>query len=284
MVAAFALSEGWVDPDTTLLCNRNRLGPENHPVRCLGLHQEIAVEQALTRSCNHYFARLAEMVGYDKMFEWARAFGFGSRTGFADAWLTGTDGQPYRVNDELFPAEIEARLNTAERGLRNLMLFGFGQGAIDDVTPLQVADAVAALALREFRPPTVIARVGEREPLGRPARPLGITDRAYRTVVEGMRRVTLAPFGTAMPDPASGLDLSPYSLATKSGTPQVQSGKDHSWFVGFFPVERPRFAFSLLLEHTGQHGGDVCAPLLQRLLQHPAFREVEAVARQGQDS
>jgi hypothetical protein len=37
------------------------------------------------------------------------------------------------------------------------------------------------------------------------------------------------------------------------------------------PRDRPRLAFAILLEHTGEHGGDACVPVLAELLRDPAL-------------
>jgi len=61
-------------------------------------------------------------------------------------------------------------------------------------------------------------------------------------------------------------------IAGKTGTPEVQNKPDHSWFAGYMPREQPRVAFAILLEHTGEHGGDACVPVLAELLACPALR------------
>jgi cell division protein FtsI/penicillin-binding protein 2 len=93
-----------------------------------------------------------------------------------------------------------------------------------------------------------------------------------------MRDVTHAG-GTASPQ--HGYDLTPFDLATKTGTPE-QGRKEwpcHSWFVGFFPSHAPRYAFAIFLERTGRHGGDAAAPILVSVLNDPAFAEIAAIAR-----
>ncbi len=272
IMAVMALSEGIVAPRDTLLCNMNALGPENHPVKCLGNHAQVAADMAIIKSCNHYFARLATRLGYEKILGWAMDFGFGVETGFAQ--VPGLE-----VSSALFPTEAVGELNLQERGERNLMLLGFGLGAIDDVPPLQVAAAIAAMALGEYRPPSLVEAVNGESVPPVAARSLSLAEAARREVRDAMREVTRSEDGTACPGRAPGLDLSEYDLATKTGTPQVQGGEDHSWFVGYFPSTQPRFAFAIFLEHTGQYGGDVCAPVLQELLHHPWLAEVERSAR-----
>ena len=58
---------------------------EKKPVLCEGLHGDIDVHDALIKSCNHYFAHVAYAAGYDRMIDWFRQVGLGSRTGFTGA-------------------------------------------------------------------------------------------------------------------------------------------------------------------------------------------------------
>ncbi|MBU1871703.1 MAG: hypothetical protein KKH80_02765, partial [Candidatus Omnitrophica bacterium] len=41
------------------------------------------------------------------------------------------------------------------------------------------------------------------------------------------------------------------SVAGKTGSAQVGSGRAHGWFAGFFPVENPKFVICVFLEHGG---------------------------------
>ncbi len=271
-VAVMALSEGVATAQTRFTCT-HQMTVEDRTLGCLGMHGDVDVTEALVKSCNHFFAHLALEVGYERLFAWAETFGFGSSTRFADATLV----DEHQVI-ECGTSETRGALKKAEKGKRNLMLFGFGQGAIDDVTPLQVAAAMGALAVRSYLPPTLIEAVGDCRVHRPQERRIAITENAWKTVVTALGEVTRR--GTAAPSPALGLDLSGYDLATKTGTAQVGGGlPDHSWTAGFFPIRAPRFAFALFLEHTGAHGGEAAAPAFQRILEHPAFAEVLAAAR-----
>ncbi len=48
-------------------------------------------------------------------------------------------------------------------------------------------------------------------------------------------------------------------LAGKTGTAQNPHGKDHSWFVGFFPWNNPMFVVGAIIEHGGS-GASSAAP------------------------
>jgi penicillin-binding protein 2 len=42
--------------------------------------------------------------------------------------------------------------------------------------------------------------------------------------------------------------------------------EDHAWFVAFAPIDAPRIAVTVLVEHGG-HGGSVAAPIAKRVIE-----------------
>lgn len=283
LIAAMALTAGIITPRSTYVCSGKDLrardgGP---PIKCEGTHGATDLREAIVKSCNHYFAQVAQDAGWGRMVGWLQDFGFGAKTGFTGVRLP-DDTVVESLRDEAKgTAKEESR---QERGGRNLMLLGIGQGKVD-ATPLQVAAAIGALTQRAWLPPTLIESVGEATPVRPAPVALAISDSAYAAVVAAMREVTHAG-GTASPSSEHGYDLTPFDLATKTGTPQQgrASDPDHSWFVGFFPSHAPRYAFAIFLERTGRHGGDAAAPILASVLDDPAFAEVAACARLHPDA
>ena len=86
----------------------------------------------------------------------------------------------------------------------------------------------------------------------------GITDgnikvakEAYAPVVEGMRLAVEK--GTATSIKAS------YPICGKTGTIE-NPGKDHSAFIAFAPMDRPKIAIAVYVEHGG-FGADLAAPM-----------------------
>jgi penicillin-binding protein 2 len=68
-------------------------------------------------------------------------------------------------------------------------------------------------------------------------------------------------------------------IAGKTGTAQVRKGRnkvvefkgwhphrDHAWFAGYAPAERPEVAIVVLVEHGGP-GGKVAAPVAKEILE-----------------
>jgi len=74
----------------------------------------------------------------------------------------------------------------------------------------------------------------------------------YADVIKGMRLAVTK--GTA-----TVLNGATYPVCGKTGTAE-NSGKDHSVFIGFAPMNEPKIAISVYIEHGG-FGADVAAPI-----------------------
>jgi len=262
LAALAGLSLGVVSPGTTFDCQSTLLFGDTE-LGCTGLHHDIDLKHALAQSCNIWFYQLAERLGSDVLREVASTFGLDRPTGMlAGNEVLAAWGIPIssgvRESSVALRAGKLSRLETARLGI--------GQSALDDVTPLQIAVAFAAIGTGELRPPSLIAAVegyGALPP--RAARPLPFTAAALAAVRDGLASVVDSSRGTAH-DLQLPADLSRLTVSAKTGTPQVGGKADHSWIAGYMPRDRPRLAFAILLEHTGRHGGDACVPVLNDLL------------------
>jgi cell division protein FtsI/penicillin-binding protein 2 len=262
VTAVAALEEGLLSPVDRYLCEK-RMAVGRRWMKCDGLHGEIDLNEAIVKSCNIYFYNLSRELDYATMFRWAEKFGFGKKTAFLDSRLRGAT-----LNAGGGVREAGGPLKKHEQGVANLMRFCIGQGAIDDVTPLQVARMVAGIATGTLPQPYLLQRIGDRKIPVPPGEDLGISSETLRVVRDAMRLVPIS--GTARPRPEYGIDLTRYSIAGKTGTAQVGGeALDHAWFAGYFPCDRPRIAFAVLVESTRLHGGQAAAPLLQRFLEEP---------------
>lgn len=263
VVAAAALEAGKITADTRLECARY------YPVgdrtfKCLGHHGSITVDEALEKSCNVFFYRVAAMIGVEPMIAMARRVGLGEPSGFGDAKKLGMP----------FPAVsiLEVARLFEETGRGFAIQTAIGHGAVGDVTTLQIATFVAPFAnggLR-IRPYLVDAIGDDPAPRDNPT-PVGLSARTVDIVRRGMRKVTET--GTARPEKA-GVDLAALGVVGKTGTPQ-SDGAQHATFAGYFPVDAPRIVFAILVEDVreDQGGGGVCAPIMGQLVRQPELRE-----------
>ncbi|MFH1999408.1 MAG: penicillin-binding transpeptidase domain-containing protein, partial [Planctomycetota bacterium] len=169
-----------------------------------------------------------------------------------------------------FP-EADGALKKDEQGEANLMRLAIGQGAIDDVTPLQVARMIAGIATGKLPQPILITRIGERAIVPPVPVDLGISTDHLEFVRHAMEEVVIR--GTADADPAFKRNLVPFKVAGKTGTPQVGGEKPtHGCFAGYFPWDAPEWSFAVFIESCDMHGGEIAAPVINRILEAPEAR------------
>ncbi|WP_052071713.1 penicillin-binding protein 2 [Sphingopyxis sp. MWB1] len=250
-MAAIAAVEHGVDPSERHTCiGGYRLG--NRFFRCLGVHGSIDMKTAIMKSCNSYFYWLADRLGYDAIAPTARLLGLGE-----EYQLAGSNQRYGTIPDSAWKMRKYDQRWTASDSLNAVI----GQGYVL-ANPLQLAVMTARMASGRSLYPRLINRKFDNNPL--PLRPeaLEIARAGMDAVVNGA--------GTAV---RSRLPLDGITMGGKTGTAQVrglasgsrgQSGawkyRDHGLFVCFAPVENPRYAASVVIEH-GMGGSRAAAPV-----------------------
>jgi penicillin-binding protein 2 len=270
-VSALAgLGDGIVDDKYQVDCGGYyQLGKRRF--RCEHVHKEISMRDALTRSCNIFFYRLAELVGMDRLARYAHQLGLGEKTGIAintesrgfistKAW--------YEERGEVF--RVGYTLNAA-----------IGQGNTR-VTLIQLAMAYAAMAnggtlhvpqLVESMHAPDGALIEQFEP--RVRRKLGYRPEHIALIHSALWGVVNEEKGTAHTAKIDGA----VTMAGKTGTAQVERymrhrkdeqrawyvNRPHAWFAGWAPAEDPELAIVVLVEHGGG-GGKNAAPIATETL------------------
>jgi len=255
-------------------------------------HGWLNLTEAIFRSSDVYFYKLAVDLGIDHIARYGQRFGLGSRTGIdlpreqaglmpSRSWKNGARNQPW------YPGET---LNTV-----------IGQGYMT-TTPLQLAHMTALLAERgKARKPHVLmatenAATDNLDPRpSTPSDPIKLKDSAHwELVTNAMEKVVHGARGTA--HYYVGMDI-PYRMAGKTGTSQVtglaqneeapeyedieRRFRDHALFIGFAPAEDPRIAVAVLAEHAGS-GGKVAGPIAREVLD--AYLLGSRIAKKTQES
>lgn len=254
--ALAALAHG-IDPARTVYCNGGyQLG--NRRFGCLGRHGSMTMHTAIARSCNTYFYTVGREAGIEAIAEAARKLGFGAEHDLplpSQRYGTVPDSawKLRRYNEKWTQADT---LNAA-----------IGQGYVL-VSPFQLALSAARLASgRDLQPHLLAGRGAAAGPLAFPVEHLAIVRSGMDEVVNGA--------GTAG---ASRLPLDGVRMGGKTGTAQVrrimdrmrgQGGawkyRDHGLFICFAPVETPRYAASVVIEH-GLGGARAAAPVAKDVL------------------
>ena len=239
-------------------------------------HGRVNVVEAIAQSVNVFFYQLAVDLGIDRMHDYLQQFGFGATTGIdlggeaagilpSSAWKRGARGEPW------YPGET--------------VIAGIGQGFMV-TTPLQLAHAVSILAARGtvYQPHLLrgTARPGQQvaPAVTLPFNSVLIAEQNHwETVLQGMEGVLHGERGTARRVMA---DRPGFRMAGKSGTAQVygspQEGPElemsdipehlrhHALFVAFAPVDAPRIAVAVVVEHGGG-GSTVAAPVARQVVE-----------------
>jgi penicillin-binding protein 2 len=264
-MVAMALLEAGIDPEEHVNCPGGfQLG--NRFFRCLGRHGSMTMHTAIARSCNTYFYAMSRRIGYDRIAPIARQLGLGERFDLpvvSQSFGTVPDSAWKRRRHAQSPRLIE-RPDWTESDTLNAAI---GQGFLI-LNPLQLGVMAASIASGKKIRPRLVHGEGPR-PAG-----LSYAPDHFATVRAGMAEVVNG-HGTAG---ASKLPFPDIQMAGKTGTAQVrriaggqrgQSGewryRDHGLFVFFAPVDRPRYAGAVVVEH-GLGGARAAAPVAKDVM------------------
>lgn len=279
IMAIAGLEEGLVQPDSQIFDpgylvfgNRTFRDWKKHG------HGYVDLHKGIVESCDVYFYHLGQRIGVDRIAKWSRAFGLGEKSGIAldeekSGLIPDTQWKRKRYRQPWYPGET--------------LSIAIGQGYLT-VTPLQMANMMAAVANGgTLYRPRIVSRVESVD---------GATVHEYgpekiRTI--DLKKTTLERVHKALADvvrsatgTGGGARSAMVAIAGKTGTAQVIEMKgaylkseqlsyfnrDHAWFVAYAPVENPKIALAVLVEHGG-HGGSAAAPLAKKVIEK--FNEVQ---------
>lgn len=230
------------------------------PLRDSGPHDFLTVENVVTKSSNIGTAKIALMMGERRLYDYVRAFGFGSRTGIT-------------LDGEVFGTVHSVK----EWDRLKISRIPIGQGIA--VTHLQMVMAMSAIANRgRLMQPLLVTRL--EEPNGdtfaqyhpRMVRRV-VSEPAAKETVGALKKVVLTD-GTAVK-----AQLEHYTVAGKTGTAQKPgkggyTGGYVASFIGFFPADDPEVCISILFDEPdaskGYYGGQTAAPVFRQVAEQVA--------------
>lgn len=272
-----ALYYGVIKPTSTIFSGPTfKLPHYSHVFHNWDPYQDgpATLEQAIVRSIDTFFYKLAEAMGIKRMHAFLKRFGFGEKPPIdipgavagvnpSPAWKQRTFGKPWYLGQTI--------------------INGIGQGYLQ-VTPLQLAWAVATLADHGKRHmPHVLAatenpKTGKTTPLKwNPLPPITLHSPSdWNYVIHAMHEVIASPAGTG-----HGIDRGlTYQMAGKTGTAQVTSvyhsdfspeknipyaKRDNALFIAFAPIKHPTIAVAVVVEHGGG-GASAAAPITRKVI------------------
>ncbi|MGC6476473.1 MAG: penicillin-binding protein 2 [Parvibaculales bacterium] len=245
-------------------------------------HGDIDLHDAIKHSCDVYFYELARRIGIEPIAKIAREFGLGART----------DIETIGEKSGIVPSRDWKRANLDALWQKGeTLITGIGQGYLL-ATPLQLVHMVSRLAngRKKVSPNLVYAMGGEVKNTPE-FEPLRVNEKDLRVIHAAMRAVTHDADGTAyMPD----LNVKGQKMAGKTGTVQVrrisaaerEEGivknedlpwhlRDHALFVGFAPVDNPKYAIAVVVEHGGS-GSKTAAPIARDMMEKILERDPQS--------
>ncbi|RFA31283.1 penicillin-binding protein 2 [Alkalilimnicola ehrlichii] len=285
IVALAALENGTIGAEERVFCRGFYTLPgQDHRYRCWNRsgHGATNLTDALVESCDVWFYEVAFDLGIDAMSSFMEPFNFGRPTGID---LIGE-------SRGILPSREWKRQARGEGWFHGeTIINSIGQG-FNLATPTQLAYSTAIIANRGYRvPPRLL--LGSRAPGEAKIQPVDpdysqppivLQNPAHwDDIIKGMELSITGARGTAR---RISRNLS-YTVAGKTGTSQVFSlAQDqeydaealarelhnHALFVAFAPIENPRIAVAVIVEHGGG-GGSVAAPVARQVLDAYLLRD-----------
>jgi penicillin-binding protein 2 len=261
--ALVGMQEGVIEANTGFPCTKSMVGCHNHP-------SASSVPEAVQYSCNPYFYYTVRKIiqqgkakkqtadaeiGLDKWSKYMHSFGFGVRL---ETDITGV--RSGLIPDPKYYDKWYGHHNWSFSTIRSISI---GQGEVK-ATPLQLANLAAIIANRGwYFVPHFVKSIGSKGPLPiYEKKHYTMVDRKYYDpVIEGMRKVVNESGGTG-----SQARMKDVVVCGKTGTVQNPQGKDHSVFIAFAPMHKPKIAIAVFIENAG-FGGTWAAPISNLMLE-----------------
>ena len=243
-VALAALEENVITPEkeivsTGRLVIPNPYHPESPTIfKDWKAHGAVDMRRAIAVSSDVYFYQIGggfesqPGLGIERIKKYLESFGFTKKTGFDnDKEETGIIPSP-EWKAKTFKGEVWRVGDTY-----NTVIGQYGM----QITPIQAVVATAVIANDGFlKTPEILFTGTSTNASG--VKVKGSLEN-FKIVKEGMRMAVTE--GTA-----SGLNVPYVQIAGKTGTAELGARKQfvNSWVIGFFPYEKPKYAFVAVME------------------------------------
>jgi len=247
-IGAMALKRGLIGLDThmpTPCRGGMRLG--NRVFRCWKKegHGSLDLVGAVAGSCDVYFYQVGLRLGLNAIIEDGVLMGFRDKSGID---LENEKDPIYPASTAYFDRLYGPRHWSPPATTLNFSI-GQGENTQTLINMVKFYEGLASDGLAST-PYIVRARSGER-------RNLGLTE----AQLDGLRHSLIAVVERGTAAASRRKDL---AVAGKTGTAQNAHGKDHGWFIGFAPADKPELVVGGIMEF-GEHGTTV-APYVVRVL------------------
>ncbi len=275
VAAAGALNDKLVTPESRFDCSIDSIEYKGKPRRFMKddhrFDHPLTVSEIISHSSNVGAAQLGMKLGEETLYRYARAFGFGEKSGFP------------------FGGEVSGFLNPVEKW-SGVDITRISAGYSVSATPMQIHYAMATIASGgALMRPQVIRQVADNN--GEAV--YSFTGSVRRQVLSTKTAEQMARMleGVASKEGTAPMAAIPsFEIAGKTGTAQKlingqYSDRNHvGSFVGFFPASRPRVVISVIVDDAKvpngriAYGSTVAAPsfkhIAEQLIQYLDIKPV----------
>jgi len=253
VTALAALRSGRITTKSTHFCPGSYMIGK-HRFRCWRKsgHGDLNLIHALEQSCNVFFYQLGLKTGASVIEKTSKLFGLGERTGVdlpqeKKGLSPGPQWKKKAMRERWYGGETA-----------NLSI---GQGYLL-TTPIQMLRVIGAIASGgKLFIPHVVEAIGEVKVSPGRIQELPIREDRMKAVQKGLSMVVQSKYGTGQKARTKIV-----RIAGKTGTAQAPHGADHAWFVGYAPIDDPKAAIVVMVEHGGM-GGRIASPIAKQVFE-----------------
>lgn len=250
-VALAALEEDIISEVTSINCTKTYDYYPSNVVNCMGYHGYLGVTEAISKSCNYYFAEVGRRLGIETMYLYMEKMGLGEKTGLeiteSSGVLAGRDSATWLPGNT-----VQAAIGQSDNTFTPVQLATYCATIANNGTRLRthLVDKITTYDRKTVLSETTEENAEVVEKLNVDAYNLKVVQNAMRTV---------ATDGTASYMFASY----PVDIAAKTGTAE-NPGSDHTSFICYAPYDDPQVAIAVVIEHgaSGIYSASVAKALL----------------------
>ena len=275
---AMALEEGVVDMNSSFYCGGSvNVQGRNTPVKCWksGGHGSQTLTQAVQHSCNVAFVNIGRLVGEERFYDYAEAFGFFERTGDSSAQLTGRTG--IDIGGESGSIWWSEDVFCNSENLSQLAAASFGQTF--NITPLQLITAVSACVNGGYlMQPHLVSSITDPDGTVTEHEPVMVRQVISEETSAKVREILEQVVGDSAEGTGRNAYVAGYRIGGKTGTStkttqEIAGTKEYIVsFIGFAPADDPQIALLVLLDDPSSEsgiyvsGGQMAAPVVGKMM------------------
>ncbi len=275
---AMALEEGVVDMNSTFYCGGSvSVQGRNTPVKCWksGGHGSQTLTQAVQHSCNVAFVNIGRLIGEERFYDYAEAFGFFERTDDSSVQLTGRTG--IDIGGESGSIWWSEDVFCNPENLSQLAAASFGQTF--NITPLQLVTAVSACVNGGYlMQPHLVNSVTGPDGSVTEYEPVEIRQVISEETSAKVREILEQVVGDSVEGTGRNAYVAGYRIGGKTGTStkttqEIAGTKEYIVsFIGVAPADDPQIALLVLLDNPSSEsgiyvsGGQMAAPVVGKMM------------------